>query len=78
MVPLSNVLEVMMSTTAMSRSRRFFQIDRRIARPHAQGRLAGAIGGFDRARSAGGVDQADVFVMHQVGVVRQRWAIPGR
>ena len=51
--------------------RRFFQIDRRIARPYAQGRLAGAVSGFDRARPAGGIDQADVFVVHQVGVVLQ-------
>ena len=51
--------------------RGFFQVDRRIARPHTQGRLAGAVRGFDHARSAGGIDQADVFVMHQVGVVRQ-------
>ncbi len=51
----------------------FFQIDRRVARTHAQRRLAGAVGGFDRARSAGGVDQADVFVMHQVDVVLRVW-----
>ena len=50
---------------------RFFQIDRSVARPHTQGWFAGAIGGFDCARPAGGINQPYVFVPHQVRVVQQ-------
>ena len=50
--------------------RRLLQVDRRVARSHAQGRLARTVGRLDRARSARGVDQLDLFVMHQVHVVR--------
>jgi len=45
------------------------QIDGRIACSHSQGRLARTVGGFDHARAARSVDQGNVFVMHQVGVV---------
>ena len=48
-----------------------FQIDRRIARAHAKGWLAGAIGGLNGARSTGGINQADILVMHEVSVVLQ-------
>ena len=58
--------------------RGLLQVDRRVSRPHPQGRLAGAVGGLDHARPAGGVDQRDVLVAHQVGVVLPGWAIPGR
>ena len=51
--------------------RAFFQIDRGVARPHAQRGLAGAISCSYGTRTASGIDQADVFMPHQVGVVLQ-------
>ena len=71
MVPLSNVLEVMMSTTAMSRSAVFSRYTGVLPGTHAQRWFAGAVSGFHRSRSAGGVDQADILVVHQVGIVLQ-------
>ncbi len=59
-----------MSTTAISSSGGFFEVHRRVARTYAQGRLARTVSGFHRARSAGGIDQPDVFVMHQVDIIR--------
>ena len=57
---------------------RFFQIHRCIARSDAQCGLSGTVGCPDRARSAGGIDQADIFVVHQIGLSSAGWAIPGR
>ena len=52
---------------------RFFQIDWRIAGPYTERRFARAVGGSDDTTPAGSINQADVFVVHQVGVVRERW-----
>ena len=64
--PLSNVLPVMMSRTALAEVGGALDVGRRVAGPDAVGRLSGAVGGADQSHPAGGEDDRRFPRLHQL------------